>query len=59
MNNYWAQFDKSELDEMHGITCDSCDNTCDYEAEEIDKDDPYIEYPCCGGRGCNTCYMVD
>lgn len=55
---YWTQFDKCDLDAMHGIE-EEIDDCKEIEVEQTEEDDglDWKEYRCCGGHGCSSCLM--
>lgn len=56
MTHYWSQFDKEELDAMHGIEEFNDHDPCLYsDDEDIIEDEE--ECPKCRG-GCNYCLML-
>ena len=62
---YWAQWERSDLDEWQGITrlaeeddidpSDYAESLEELSESELEQMKLEADYPCCGGRGCNTC----
>jgi len=63
---YWEQWDKSDLDSWQGkdlVDEDDADLEHDEDdanltEEEQEEAQAWKDDPCCGGRGCNSCYSL-
>lgn len=54
MTDYWAQFSKDEIDEMHGALDDEEEEDLEEDLEEEEKEE---SCPRCS-NGCNYCLML-
>lgn len=51
MNAYWSQWDREELDAMHGMERDAALDILDEYMEDLG----IVDWPCAECAGCNSC----
>lgn len=59
INDYYDQFrDDDDLYPIYDRDLDDDEGDCEPDEDEEQPDIAWLNYPCCGGSGCNNCLCV-